>query len=59
MIMYTYINRPAGTPNKTKTKDTMSLDYSSVCYIWSDGLPETPYVSRSFLGATGYLLFVL
>ena len=26
VILYTYINRHAGTPNKTKTKDTMSLD---------------------------------
>ena len=26
-----HINRHAGTPNKTKIKDTMSLDYSSVC----------------------------
>ena len=32
-ILYTYINRHAGTPNKTKTKYTMSLDYSSVCNI--------------------------
>ena len=31
MILYPYINRHAGTPDKTKTKDTMSLDYSSVC----------------------------
>ena len=33
VILYTYINRHGGTPNKTKTKDTMSLDYSSVCNI--------------------------
>ena len=25
-----YINRHAGAPSKTKTKDTMSLDYSSI-----------------------------
>ena len=30
-----YINRHAGTPNKTKTKDTMSLDYRSACNIGS------------------------
>ena len=35
VILYTYINRHAGTPNKTKMKDTMSLDYSSVCKIGS------------------------
>ena len=29
------INRHAGTPNKTKTKDMMSLDYSSICNIAS------------------------
>ena len=28
-------NRHGRTPNKTKTKDTMSLDYSSICYIGS------------------------
>ena len=26
VILYTYINRHAGTPNETKTNDTMSLD---------------------------------
>ena len=35
VILCTYINRHAGTPNKTKTKDTMSVDYSSICYIGS------------------------
>ena len=35
VILYNYINRHAGTPNKTKTKDTISLDYSSICYIAS------------------------
>ena len=35
VILYTYINRHAGTPNKTKIKDTMSLVYSSVCNIGS------------------------
>ena len=30
-----YINRHAGTPNKTKTKSMMSLDYSSVGNIGS------------------------
>ena len=34
-IQYIYIDRHAGTPNKTKTKDAMSLDYSSVCNIGS------------------------
>ena len=34
VILYTYIiNRHAGTPNKTKTKDTMSLDYSSINFV--------------------------
>ena len=31
--LYIYIYRHAGTPNKTKTKDTGSFDYSSICYI--------------------------
>ena len=30
VILYTYIDRYAGTPHKTKTKDTMNLDYTSV-----------------------------
>ena len=30
VVLYTYINRHAGTPSETKTKDTMSLDSSSV-----------------------------
>ena len=34
-ILYKYINRYAGTPNKTKTKYMISLDYSSICYIAS------------------------
>ena len=30
-MRYTYINRhDAGTPNETKTKDTMSLEYTGV-----------------------------
>ena len=33
VILYTYINRHAETPNKRKTKDTMSLGYSSIFYI--------------------------
>ena len=33
--LYTYINRYAGSPNKTKTRDTMTLDTAQVCYIWS------------------------
>ena len=28
VILYTYINHRAGTPDKTKRKDTMSLDYN-------------------------------
>ena len=32
VILYTYTNRYAGTPSKTKTKDTMSLDYSSIYF---------------------------
>ena len=36
VIPYTYIDRHAGTPNKSKTtKDAMGLDYSSVCNIGS------------------------
>ena len=35
MILYSYINRHAGTPSKTKAKYTISLDYSSICYIGS------------------------
>ena len=29
VLLYTYINRYAGTPNKTRTKNTMSLDYAT------------------------------
>ena len=35
VILYTYINRHAGTPNKTETKDTMSLDTTQYFYIGS------------------------
>ena len=35
VILYTCINRHIGTPDKTKTNDTMSLEYSSVCNIGS------------------------
>ena len=35
VILYSYINRHAGAPNKTKTKYTISLDCSSICYIGS------------------------
>ena len=35
VILYTYGNRHAGTPNETKAKDTMSLDFSSICSIGS------------------------
>ena len=36
VILYTYyINRHAGTPDKTRIKDTMSLDYISICNIGS------------------------
>ena len=34
-ILYAYINRHAGTTNKTRTKYIMSLDYDSVCNIGS------------------------
>ena len=34
-MLYNYIDRHAETPNKIKTKDTISLDYSSICYIAS------------------------
>ena len=33
VTLYTYINRHAGTPNKTRTTDTMSLDYNSIYNI--------------------------
>ena len=34
VILYTsYIYRDPRTSNKTKTKNTTSLDYSSICYI--------------------------
>ena len=46
VIRYTYyINRYAETPNKTKTEDTMSLDYSSVCNIGS----RVVYEGNSFV----------
>ena len=32
---HTYIDHHAGTPNNTETKDTIILDYSSLCYITS------------------------
>ena len=37
VLLYIYINRHAGTLliNKTRTKDTMSLDYNSICNIGS------------------------
>ena len=36
IILYNYIvDRHAGTLDKTKTKDTISLDYSSICDIAS------------------------
>ena len=35
VILYTSINRHEGTPSKTKKKYTLSLDYSSICYIES------------------------
>ena len=38
VILYTYISCHAGTPNKTRTEDTMSLDYSSLCNIRSTGI---------------------
>ena len=34
-ILYTYITRHAGTPSKTNTRDTMSLDTAHFCYIGS------------------------
>ena len=33
--VHLHFYRRAGTSNKTKTKDTMGVDYSSVCYIGS------------------------
>ena len=35
VILYTYINRHAETPTKTRTKDMMSLDYNSICNVGS------------------------
>ena len=35
VILYTFIKRLAGTPDKTVTKGTMSLDYNSICNIGS------------------------
>ena len=37
VLLYIYINRHAGTLliKKTRTKDTMSLDYNSICNIGS------------------------
>ena len=32
VILYTYMNRHARTPNITKTKDTMSPDTAQFCY---------------------------
>ena len=32
VILYTYINRHAGVPSKTKTKYAISLDYSSIYF---------------------------
>ena len=34
-VLYNYMDRHARTPNKTKTRDTISLDYNSLCYIAS------------------------
>ena len=44
----TYINRLAGAPNKTKTKDRMSLDYSSVCNILGCRTVHTCKASSSY-----------
>ena len=35
VTLYNYINRHAGTLDKTKTKGTISLDRSSICYTAS------------------------
>ena len=37
MMLYTYINRHAGTLliNKTRTNDKVSLDYNSTCNVGS------------------------
>ena len=35
VTLYTYINRHIGLLDKTETENDMSLDYSSICYIWS------------------------
>ena len=33
VILYTYINRHAGIPNKTKAKYTMGLDYNLLHWV--------------------------
>ena len=35
LVLYKYIDRHARTPDKTKAKDTISLEYNSLCYIAS------------------------
>ena len=51
LVLYTYINRHAGPPSKTKTKGTMSLDYSSICFIgsrigWVSAILYYPLISH-------------
>ena len=35
VILYNYINRHEGTLSKTKTEDSIGLNYSSISYIAS------------------------
>ena len=58
VIQYTHINHNAGTPHKTKTKDTMSLDCSSVCntgsrVVWVS-MKEICY--QAVMSVEGYIL---
>ena len=54
-LLYTYINRHAGTPSKTETKDTMSLGTAQFCYIGS-GIGR---VSKLFIILLYYLLLAI
>ena len=50
IILYTYINRHAGTPHKTRTKYTMSLDCCSIYYIGSSiGWMSTKGIYKSWI----------
>ena len=49
VILYTYINRHAGTPSKTEATDTMNLDTTNFRYIgigWVSTLLYYHIISR-------------